>query len=56
MNGAVLNLDDLQSGGGGPLYLKLRQTIEDAINGGRLKHGDALPPSVTLPKAPASAA
>ncbi len=44
MNGAVLNLDDLQSGGGGPLYLKLRQTIEDAINGGRLKHGDALPP------------
>lgn len=44
MNGAALNLDDLQSGGGGPLYLKLRQTIEDAINGGRLKHGDALPP------------
>ncbi|MBP8938010.1 MAG: GntR family transcriptional regulator, partial [Agrobacterium sp.] len=44
MNGEVLNLDDLQSGGGGPLYLKLRQTIEDAINGGRLKHGDALPP------------
>lgn len=43
MNGAALNLDDLQSGGG-PLYLKLRQTIEDAINGGRLKHGDALPP------------
>ncbi|CUX33058.1 MAG TPA: GntR family transcriptional regulator [Agrobacterium sp.] len=44
MNGAALNLDDLQSGGGGPLYLKLRQTIEDAINAGRLKHGDALPP------------
>lgn len=43
MNGAALNLEDLQSGGG-PLYLKLRQTIEDAINGGRLKHGDALPP------------
>lgn len=43
MNEAALNLDGLQSGSGGPLYLKLRQTIEDAINGGRLKHGDALP-------------
>ncbi len=55
MNGAALNLDDLQSGGG-PLYLKLRQTIEDAINAGRLKHGDALPRNATLQKARALAA
>ncbi|MBB3944402.1 GntR family transcriptional regulator [Rhizobium skierniewicense] len=40
----VLELDRLQSASGGPLYLKLRQAIEDAIQAGRLKHGDALPP------------
>ena len=43
MNEAALNLV-VRLGRGGPLYLKLRQAIEDAINGGRLKHGDALPP------------
>jgi GntR family transcriptional regulator len=40
----VLELDRLQSAAGGPLYLKLRQAIEEAIQSGRLKHGDALPP------------
>lgn len=40
---ALLPLDDFQSAGTGPLYLKLRQTLEDAIRTGRLGHGDALP-------------
>ncbi|OHV77422.1 GntR family transcriptional regulator [Rhizobium sp. LCM 4573] len=40
---AILPLDALQSIGSGPLYLKLRQTLEDAIQSGRLAHGDALP-------------
>lgn len=29
---------------GGPLYMKLKKLIEDAISAGKLKHGDALPP------------
>ena len=35
-------------GGSGPLYLKLRQTLEEAISSGRLNHGDALPPERDL--------
>jgi GntR family transcriptional regulator len=40
---AILPLDALQTAGSGPLYLKLRQTLEDAIRSGKLTHGDALP-------------
>lgn len=43
MNGG-LSLDALQTASVGPLYLKLKTVIEDAIEAGRLKHGDALPP------------
>lgn len=39
----ILPLESLQSASGGPLYLKLRQTLEDAIHSGRLGHGAALP-------------
>lgn len=39
----TLSLDRLQSAQGGPLYMKLRKMIEDAVATGRLKHGDALP-------------
>ena len=38
-----LPLEQLQSVRGGPLYVKLRKMIEDAVASGRLKHGDALP-------------
>lgn len=40
---SILPLEGLQSPSGGPLYLKLRQTLEDAIQSGRLGHGAALP-------------
>ncbi|HEX5933740.1 MAG TPA: GntR family transcriptional regulator [Pseudorhizobium sp.] len=40
---SILPLEGLQAANGGPLYLRLRQTLEDAINSGRLGHGDALP-------------
>ncbi|PWE53505.1 GntR family transcriptional regulator [Metarhizobium album] len=40
---ALLPLDGFPGAGTGPLYLKLRQTLEDAIRTGRLGHGDALP-------------
>src|SRR5690606_39509544 len=40
---SILPLEGLQSPSGGPLYLKLRQTLEDAVHSGRLGHGDALP-------------
>ncbi|MCF6369139.1 GntR family transcriptional regulator [Rhizobium halophilum] len=40
---SILPLEGLQSPSGGPLYLKLRQTLEDAIHSGRLGHGAALP-------------
>lgn len=43
MNGS-LPLDELQSASVGPLYLKLKTVIENAIAIGRLRHGDALPP------------
>jgi GntR family transcriptional regulator len=32
-----------QGRGGGPLYLKLRRSIEDAVNSGLINPGDALP-------------
>lgn len=38
-----LRLSELQSARGGPLYIKLKQAIEDAIRSGQLQHGDALP-------------
>ncbi|MDI6025042.1 GntR family transcriptional regulator [Corticibacterium sp. UT-5YL-CI-8] len=40
---ALLPLDSLQAAGGGPLYLRLRQTLEEAIRSGRLSQGTALP-------------
>lgn len=40
---SILPLESLQATGGGPLYLRLRQTLESAITSGRLGHGDALP-------------
>jgi GntR family transcriptional regulator len=40
---AILSPDSLQSGVPGPLYLKLRQTLEEAITSGKLNYGDALP-------------
>ncbi|MGI2033047.1 GntR family transcriptional regulator [Rhizobium panacihumi] len=40
---ALLPLDGFQAASAGPLYLKLRQTLEDAIRSGRLAHGAALP-------------
>ncbi len=45
---AILPLDGLQAGGSGPLYLKLRQSLEEAIHSGKLNHGDALPPERDL--------
>ena len=40
---SILSPDSLQSGVPGPLYLKLRQTLEEAITSGKLNYGDALP-------------
>ncbi len=45
---AVFFLDTLQSGGTGPLYMKLRQVLEDAIRSGKLDQGEALPPERDL--------
>ncbi|MCF3643343.1 GntR family transcriptional regulator [Rhizobium sp. TRM95111] len=45
---AILSPERLQAGGSGPLYLKLRQSLEAAINSGKLNHGDALPPERDL--------
>ncbi|MFC3076391.1 GntR family transcriptional regulator [Shinella pollutisoli] len=44
----ILSPQRLQAGAAGPLYLKLRQALEEAINSGRLNHGDALPPERDL--------
>ncbi|WP_377291830.1 GntR family transcriptional regulator [Rhizobium sp. SG2393] len=41
---ATLPFADLQSVRGGPLYVKLKKMIEEAVSTGRLQHGDALPP------------
>ncbi|MFC5445881.1 GntR family transcriptional regulator [Rhizobium halophytocola] len=38
-----MRLDQLQVAAGGPLYVKLKQAIEDAIKTEILKNGDALP-------------
>lgn len=45
---AILSPEDLQSGGSGPLYVKLKQSLEDAILTGKLMHGQALPPERDL--------
>lgn len=44
----LLPLGALQSEGSGPLYVKLRQWLEEAIHEGRLAHGQALPPERDL--------
>lgn len=38
-----LPLADIQNLSGGPLYVKLKKMIEEAVSAGRLQHGDALP-------------
>lgn len=43
MNEVALPLEQLQTASGGPLYVKLKNMIEQAMKDGRLKHGDALP-------------
>jgi GntR family transcriptional regulator len=43
-----LSPDDLQFAGTGPLYIKLRQALENAILSGKLAHGQALPPERDL--------
>lgn len=45
---AILSPEDLQSGGTGPLYIKLRHLLEDAILTGKLAQGQALPPERDL--------
>ncbi len=40
----IFSPERLTAGGSGPLYVKLRRTLEDAVRAGTLKHGDALPP------------
>jgi GntR family transcriptional regulator len=39
----LLPLETLQGAGSGPLYVKLKQWLEDAIHNGKLAHGQALP-------------
>ena len=41
---STLPLAELQNVSGGPLYVKLKRMIEDAVSSGRLQHGEALPP------------
>ena len=41
---SALPLAELQNVSGGPLYVKLKRMIEDAVSSGRLQHGEALPP------------
>ncbi len=38
----ILSPERLQGEGSGPLYIKLRQTLADAIQSGRLADGQAL--------------
>jgi GntR family transcriptional regulator len=40
---STLPLGQLQTASGGPLYMKLKKMIEEAVSTGRLSHGDALP-------------
>lgn len=44
----ILSPERLQGEGSGPLYIKLRQTLADAIQSGRLADGQALPPERDL--------
>lgn len=44
----ILSPETIQAAGRGPLYLRLRQSLEGAIQSGRLNHGDALPPERDL--------
>ena len=44
----ILPPDSLQTAATGPLYLKLRHALEQAISSGKLNHGDALPPERDL--------
>ncbi|SOC82264.1 GntR family transcriptional regulator [Ensifer adhaerens] len=39
----ILPLEGLQANGSGPLYVKLRQSLEKAIRSGTLQQGEALP-------------
>ncbi|TAU89756.1 GntR family transcriptional regulator [Rhizobium leguminosarum] len=41
---SILSLERLQAAGTGPLYVKLRRMLEEAVRTGTLGHGDALPP------------
>ncbi|MET3614101.1 GntR family transcriptional regulator [Rhizobium aquaticum] len=41
---SALPLAELQNVSGGPLYVKLKRMIEEAVSSGRLQHGEALPP------------
>ena len=41
---STLPLAELQNVSGGPLYVKLKRMIEEAVSSGRLQHGEALPP------------
>lgn len=45
---SIISPESLQAAGTGPLYLKLRQSLEEAIQSGKLNHGDALPPERDL--------
>ena len=45
---SILSADALEKTGRGPLYMKLRQVLEDAIRSGKLEQGDALPPERDL--------
>jgi len=40
----IFSPERLSAAGSGPLYVKLRRSVEDAVRTGMLKHGDALPP------------
>lgn len=44
----ILPREGWAASAGGPLYLRLRQALDDAIRSGRLSHGDALPPERDL--------
>lgn len=44
----ILSRENLQGSGRGPLYMKLRQVLEEAIRGGKLEQGEALPPERDL--------
>lgn len=45
---AIFSRNEVTQATAGPLYFRLRQQLADAIETGRLKHGDALPPERDL--------